>query len=653
MTEETDLTVVETTTEKPLSGDGEVEVGQWYWVLDEDHKGKKYNWFGCVTRIGTNYAKIESPWFGNSRHVARIHFDKFAEECKLEPDPDGVIKRNIAHYQDKVGRLMGRVQEITNSIAVSPNPQLTASPDTQALATLNDAQDFDSYKSALVQAKEHDLPDLFKQIREANKDLAGWMSAQVVPLEAKAEEMRGVIDTVEGRIFSVELYAGLTEKVKQISDGEPADVGDKLHVLQRRCYMDEECLARYEAGGMDYRHIGEFDNWLARPGNRDRILPFPRCIVSFRIRRTAKEREAANLSDWIRIQDEEEADRGTYLFIRNGEQLFRMSTSLEFGEKLFPDLDHSILTSGDKLYASGHGSRIEDVISEREYNELVREKEEAEVEYQRELAEWEIKKKEAEANGEKAPSKPWHHHYSRVSEYSPYDDTNVYFDDITKKIAEDIRHHNRIALIIQGLFDRSPVLAPHPKVKTWTAEGFDQAVTLIYDKDRALNPKDLPDFEAYRARLNASLQTGSVTVGQEDAWEQHEAEKENRRRDNDWRDKGDWRPSRYRPYGNPGPGLLARVARCKPLSKKCTFEWERERLVDHPIYRYKPIKTRFHCDADQLLNVDAYTPGDFRQFFDDPRTREQYLQWAPLLLVAEDYHAGKAKITNDPEGFTG
>jgi len=38
-----------------------------------------------------------------------------------------------------------------------------------------------------------------------------------------------------------------------------------------------------------------------------------------------------------------------------------------------------------------------------------------------------------------------------------------------------------------------------------------------------------------------------------------------------------------------------------------------------------------------LLNVDAYVPGDYRQFYLDPRTRQQYLQWAPLLLAAEDF----------------
>lgn len=44
------------------------------------------------------------------------------------------------------------------------------------------------------------------------------------------------------------------------------------------------------------------------------------------------------------------------------------------------------------------------------------------------------------------------------------------------------------------------------------------------------------------------------------------------------------------------------------------------------------------------MNIDAYTSGDFRLFFNDPRTRADYLQWAPLLLEAEEYHAGNRTV---------
>jgi hypothetical protein len=45
--------------------------------------------------------------------------------------------------------------------------------------------------------------------------------------------------------------------------------------------------------------------------------------------------------------------------------------------------------------------------------------------------------------------------------------------------------------------------------------------------------------------------------------------------------------------------------------------------------------------VSELFNVDAYQPGDFKQFFADPRTRGQYLVWAPMLIAAEEYQAAR------------
>lgn len=104
--------------------------------------------------------------------------------------------------------------------------------------------------------------------------------------------------------------------------------------------------------------------------------------------------------------------------------------------------------------------------------------------------------------------------------------------------------------------------------------------------------------------------------------------------------------SSYRPYGNPGPGLVAEVASMS-RNGDCTFErkWKRKRST----YSHRDselLTSRIKVPRAKLFNVDAYTPGDYRMFFKDPRTRAAYLQWAPFLLTAEDWHAGKR---NKPE----
>ena len=164
---------------------------------------------------------------------------------------------------------------------------------------------------------------------------------------------------------------------------------------------------------------------------------------------------------------------------------------------------------------------------------------------------------------------------------------------------------------------------------------------MIYDGDNILHYGEAPSFEAYRIACNASLKEGSLTIGQDDFWAEKEAEKECKRMDGDWRVKSDaHRPERFRPYGNPGPGFLAKVANWHARSRKATFQWQRDRRTYSRWEDKGPIDTSVTVPEDRIFNVSAYKPGDYKQFFIDPRTRAEYMRWAPALLTAEEYHAG-------------
>lgn len=621
------------------------EIGEWYRIksstsYDEDeeqNEGKKI-WMGCVIHIGSNYVELE----GIHRHV-RVHFDDFWDKCEFVPNAKEIISEKIGFYRNKVNLLIEQVKLVTAQLAISPQPELYAGSETRALATRGSDQNFDQYKNALIKAKETDLPTLFESIRRTSKNLSDWMKAEIIPLEAQTGGLGELVEVIEDRIFSVELYAGLTEQITQISGGQAALLDEPIHLMQRRCYMDEECLANYQTGGMRFKDIRAFHTWLARSENRNRILPFQRCIVAFRVRRHDKigEHKAVNLFQFIQIINDLKADKRTYLYIRNGEQLYCMSTSLDFGEKLFPDLEHKQIDSSGRLWAKMWSHSVDALISENEYQSIVEEDARNLKEWKAEQAQWKADKKAGKKNPLPDPWKP----RSEAAEYSPFDSSNVYYDDIMKKIAGDIKNHNRVALIIQGLLDRSPVLHPHPPWQLWTDAGFETALKLVYDDTRVLPAGPKPDFEAYRTRLNASIQPGSITVGQEVAWEKVEAARENRRRRRSWRYKSDdCHLTHFTPFNNPGPGILAEVKNYSKYTKTCTFTWTRKRMV----YSWRDpdgsLPASVSIKVNQLLNVSAYKPGDFHIFFDDPRTREEYLQWAPLLLVAEEYHAGNRKV---------
>jgi hypothetical protein len=628
-----------------------VEIGQWFWVNDDndndndndnnDDVNEKDRWFGCVVDIGSNYVELES----HNSHVERIHANEFWKKCKPEPNYEKVIKDHIELHRNKIHELMHEVQELTKKLGIAPSPELGDGSETRALVTLNNNnQNMHDYKLALIEAQKEKFPNLFNRIQKVNEAMVYWLKAPLIAMRAQASEMTEIINQVEDRIFNVELYAGLTEEVVKIADGKPAKKDEKIQLMQRMCYMDEECLAQYEVGGMEFKDIDEFDEWLTRPQNRDRILPFERCIVSFKVRRKTKLRdnfEIRSLWHFIQFHKLQEADKSTFLYLRNGQQIYRLSTSIEFGEQLFPDLDREQLK--EKLWALTYRDRVEELITDGDYQAI--RKEDA-----RKLWEWrkKVKEKEAiEAKGEKldTPWGPWDWRPEVISKrYTPFDKSNIFYDDIAKKIEEDIKYHNRIALVIQGLLDRSPVFSPHPTWNIWMLDGFQNALELIYDDSRALIPGDAPNFEAYRTKLNESLTIGSITIGQEEQWERKEAEKECKRLDKSrYGRQYNYRPKVFRPYGNPGPGLLARVVRYDEKKKTCTYEWYRERL--HPNwYKNDKIKEKITIKISKILNVDAYKPGDFKKFFNDPRTRADYIQWAPLLLEAEEYHAGNRKV---------
>ncbi len=596
---------------------------------ESDVSTKEGGWLGCVTHVGSNYVQIEGPADNGSTYVTRIHYDNFWKRCVLVEDPDPIIDGKILHYQAETRRLMQEVRAVTAKLGVAPRHEITEGDSEVKAISIRSSEPVEAYKKALVTAKDKTLPDLFKQIEASNEMMSTWMKAKIIPLKAEAEALTDTVDLVKDRIFNVELYAGLVEKVVRVRDGAAADNDAQVHLMQRRAYMDEECLVGYEVGGMDYKNIEDFEKWLCKPANFQRLLPYPKTVVAFQIRRDRKDREANSLSDYIQVMAEEAADKWTYLYVRNGEQLHRIRTEIEFEEQLFPDTNNKIFTSS-KLWATRflHGE-IRDLISDDEFQSKV----EAYEEHLKKL--------------KKIPEKDhWRHRQENPhSTYQPFTPDNVYYDDIMEIIQKEKKKHNRLVLVMQGLLDRSPVLHPHPPWQLWTGEGFAAAFKLIYDGTRAISAGPKPDFEVYRAQLNRFLRTGSITVGQEKSWLIREAEKANRKRyASRYRHESDRDYRFYKPSGDPGPGTLARVDSYSEAKRACTYKWKRKGQMTRYTIEEKMVPSSLTTGEENVLNVDAYTPGDFHLFFDDPRTRAEYIRWAWLLLEAEECHAGNRDL---------
>lgn len=618
-----------------------IQIGQWYWVTTGWYQRKPFDFFSCVTHIGSNFIEFSGVGGGD----VRIHIDEFEKKCKPEPNPEKYIQDCQAHYQKLVQSKLGEIKEITARLGLLAQSKIEQPAETssRALSVLSNTLDVKKYKKSLIQAKEKELPALFEEVKKANEQLVLWMKARSLPMQAMAGGMKDCIEQIDDRIFNVSLYAGLTEVTEKIADGKPAAATEKLRILQRLLYMDEECLLNYKHGGMEFDHIRGFDNWLSKPENRDRVFPFPRSIVAFRVRRDGKDRDWAGDPYKLFINIElAELDKATFLYIRNGEQLYRMGCDLTFGELIFPSKEEFDLS--EPMMAKMFGDSVDRILPKREYDVI--KKEQTEIEAR--MAEW------TKANpGKHSIHMPYEisrGHHSFSDKYEPFNKSSVYYDEIKKEIDDRVKQYNRIALIVQGLYDRSEILHPHPPVQLWKPEGFMAAVELIYDGSNLLHYGDAPDFEQYQLACNATLKEGCVTIGQDGFWQEVEAVRENNRRRNNWRDRDRREVERFKPYGNPGPGYAAKVEKWHSRTRKATFSWERERLS---YWRWGqpegPVKASVTVPENRLFNVNAYKPGDYKQFFVDPRTRAHYLKWAPMLLAAEEYHAGNLKLGKPPE----
>jgi hypothetical protein len=603
-----------------------IKLGDWYWLENFPEEGRRM--LGCVVHVGSNYAS-----------------------CTPEPNPDEHIHKMIAMHQGRVNELLDKVKQLTASLGIGrlalDEAQAAVENKTQALVAVHGTKNVQAHKKALIKAKEKTLPELFKKVKQEHEKMALWMKAQLKPYEAEATELERKTGAINDRIFTVELYAGLIEEMVQIRKGDPAPNDTKVSLFQRRHYMDEECLVNYEAGGMEFKNLAAFDRWLMRKDNLARVLPLQRCVVAFRVRRMKKKRYCYSIGDFFHIRELEKLDKSTFLYIRNGQQVWRLITGVDFGHKLFPNKEDSLLL-GDKdhLWANVYWSRVEEIISDDEMQQKLEDYAVEQEAYEVKLAAWkkEQKKPEKERKGSYfRPSSPSSY---RSEKWVKIDKESVYYDDVMMRIAQEAMAHNRVAVVLQGVLDRSPALHPHPPWQLWTPEGFIAGIELIYDESKALTCGEAPDFEYYRQLLNEKLGKGCFTVGQQGAWLEAEREKEERRsgRDRDW----------WTPYGNPGPGRIAQVQHYSKKNRTCTFRWERKRErarwvpnPNRPGYQTLSydggVPCRFICSKQLLLNVSAYTPGDFKQFYADPRTRADYAEWAPMLLAAEDWHHEQAK----------
>lgn len=191
------------------------------------------------------------------------------------------------------------------------NPTISDSTD---LVAVSDKSYAKTLKSGLIAQQRH-IAIVQRTLNLMMSELNGIVGA----LREKIRAVSRVVDIIE-------IYLGVHEKIVQIQEGEAAPASEPLTFRQLVLHMDEET-----SEDLDFNDIEVFDQFIR--DHTDQIMPEKKGVVVCRPRATDKRYcpDDPMLNSMMN-----QANRETYVLIRNGDNLYRIYTSVMIYPHLFP-----------------------------------------------------------------------------------------------------------------------------------------------------------------------------------------------------------------------------------------------------------------------------------------------------------------------------
>lgn len=556
------------------------KIGEFYWVKctnkdgDEDGEGSgEYEILMSVYHLASNHVSFRKSWMHGGYTTMRVRYRDLMKETRIENNWRAILEEQI---EAKRIELAAAVRSLADSVKGAD-----LLPDENAVPTLLPAvtrRSPEEAKKYLIRLRDKKLPALKEDIEQITQAITALHRDQCLPMFAETDRMTDATGAIEDRLFALELYAGLWQSIKQIGTGKPAPDETPITVRQMLRYMDEETLFDWDGGGMDFRKLGDFDKWIAKPENYNRILPEPRCIVAFQIRRNPKDYgRPLSVADAFRMMDSHIANMKTYLVMRNGENVFRLATDIEFKPRLLPmrdeftesfvKRDQSTIGPDDLDYDS-HVEEVKGRIFT--YNRIMF------------LVQGLL---------------------DRSKVFSPHPPINLADGD-------------HIAAYFRALFDEQDGL-PSSNPPNWNTyrDNANAAIrpgTYVYCDDREEDRKMYNRFGSWDKRPHETERP-------------YIAEVKSVSRD---RTKVTFRW----PLGDRITSKWV-LDKTRPVPDKPGWFYQRRIETNHGMKYGIQV-----CNMEDCFNVEAYTLGDFKKFLCDAYLKGAYLSWAPELLSAEKWH---------------
>lgn len=315
-----------------------------------------------VPAVGDVYARRDPRYGGIYRITGAEHrYDKDGEDygmrysCQqLDPETLAVLdtvdiyEENLKSGYRYISMEARRVNDMAGAV-MAGDAQLVGKMITGEEQKKDDNEE--EHTSALVRGRTRvEVEAMLAEAEEQEnrlQEIQLWanhiMENRRNEIERRVKEMDKVLSVfkkkVRGliRVITVmNLYLGRDVDIMQVADGEEAEPSEKLHLRQRILFMDEELCAHIDHEA-DYEDVNLFLEWVAKPENRDIVIPEKRCVVALKPKRYNKEyRSGDPCYDAARNQ----WNKHTYLLIRNGEKLWVVDDDdLECWKWVFPHSD--------------------------------------------------------------------------------------------------------------------------------------------------------------------------------------------------------------------------------------------------------------------------------------------------------------------------
>jgi len=203
----------------------------------------------------------------------------------LSSEPGGVVPVRVGSQH--VADIAPEGDEAADyQLGVLPTEVVGSLSDSTSLQVAGTATGLDVAARCEIEARTRALTEKMGQLAQMRHELMRQRQ------ELEAEVARRV-----EQIWLIELFLGTKEEVHVLREGEPALASTRITVRQQVLCMDEE-IAVYDwvhdldrDGGFDYRDLEAFDRWLLDDaGHLNAVLPEPKGIAAFRVRRWIKDR---------------------------------------------------------------------------------------------------------------------------------------------------------------------------------------------------------------------------------------------------------------------------------------------------------------------------------------------------------------------------